>query len=94
MRELEAEAAEATAQYHKVGDTVYSLQDRCTELEQAKAALTKQANATEAMLSDEIAKLKAELGAANADNAALSEVTNLTATLPGGGPAYFSHSST
>merc|ERR1719460_519969 len=39
MRELEAEAAEATSQYHKVGDTVYSLQDRCTELETAKAAI-------------------------------------------------------
>jgi chromosome segregation ATPase len=61
MRELEAEAAEATKQYHKVGDTVYSLQDRCTELEQAKAALAKTASSTEAMLNDEIASLKAEL---------------------------------
>jgi len=68
MRELEAEAAEATAQYHKVGDTVYSLQDRCTELEQAKAALQKQATATEAMLSDELKNANDENAKLTTDN--------------------------
>jgi len=76
MRELEAEAAEATAQYHKVGDTVYSLQDRCTELEQAKAALTKQAKATEVMLSDEIATLTGDLTTAKGDCSALTQAVS------------------
>jgi len=73
MRELEAEAAEATAQYHKVGDTVYSLQDRCTELEQKNANLAKTAASTEAMLNDEITSLKSELAKSTADCAALSK---------------------
>jgi len=72
MRELEAEAAEATAQYHKVGDTVYSLQDRCTELEQTNAAMKKQASATEAMLTDELNNAQRNLTAAMADCKTLS----------------------
>jgi len=67
MRELEAEAADATAQYHKVGDVVFSLQDRCTELEASKAALAKSAAATEAMLNDELLTLKTELNSFKAN---------------------------
>lgn len=76
MRELEAEAAEATAQYHKVGDTVYSLQDRCSELETAKAALAKQAALTEAMLTDEIKDLKVENATIKSEKDSLAGAVN------------------
>jgi chromosome segregation ATPase len=71
LRELEAEAAEATAQYHKVGDSVYSLQDRCTELEQAKATLVKTAAAEKSMLQSELDALMSDLVSNKSDKEAL-----------------------
>jgi chromosome segregation ATPase len=61
MRELEAEAAEATAMYHKTGNAVSSLQNRCSELETSKASVQRQAAATEALLAEEIKALKIEV---------------------------------
>lgn len=76
MRELEAEAAEAMTQYHKVGDMVYSLQDRCTELETAKAALAKTAASTESMLTAEVAALQKELDELKVDKNALTSAVS------------------
>merc|ERR1711998_19193 len=69
MRELEAEA---TKQYHKATDMIYSLQDQNTEIKQQKADALKAAREDAATLASEHAANTAELARTTADSAALN----------------------
>eukprot|EP00658_Telonema_sp_P-2_P019554 TRINITY_DN1771_c0_g4_i1.p1 TRINITY_DN1771_c0_g4~~TRINITY_DN1771_c0_g4_i1.p1 ORF type:complete len:1584 (+),score=659.40 TRINITY_DN1771_c0_g4_i1:69-4820(+) len=76
MRELEAEAAEATKQYHAATDTIYSLQDQISEIKQQKADALKAARQDHAMLSSEIANQRSEMATLDRDNTALNKAVD------------------
>jgi myosin protein heavy chain len=76
MRELEAEAAEATHQYQKATDNIFSLQDQLTECKQQRADALKTARSDHAMLSAEIASQRAEIANLNNDNDALNKAVD------------------
>eukprot|EP00656_Telonema_subtile_P053655 TRINITY_DN7826_c0_g1_i5.p1 TRINITY_DN7826_c0_g1~~TRINITY_DN7826_c0_g1_i5.p1 ORF type:complete len:1577 (-),score=728.10 TRINITY_DN7826_c0_g1_i5:169-4899(-) len=73
MRELEAEATEATQQFHKATDTIYSLQDQLTECKQQKADALKTARSENALLAAEVASQRSEMSTLERDNSALNK---------------------
>merc|ERR1712086_639836 len=73
MRELEAEAQEATKQYQRATDLICSLQPQVTELKSSKASGLSAARSDQATLLSERASLSGENGTLCRDNGALNQ---------------------
>merc|ERR1712028_148182 len=73
MRELEAEAQEATKQYQRATDLICSLQQQVTELKSSKASGLSAARSDQATLLSERATLSGENGTLCRDNGALNQ---------------------
>ena len=73
MRELEAEAQEATTQYQRATDLICSLQQQVTELKSSKASGLSAARSDQATLLSERATLSGENGTLCRDNGALNQ---------------------
>lgn len=72
MRELEAEAADATKQYQRATDMICSLQEQLSELKASKATGLTAARSDQAALLAERSSLSSENGTLGRDNGALN----------------------